>query len=146
MQQQSKKKLKFSRNALIQFIESYRPQGSLKNKITIVFDGKEDILPYKIDTSCEIIFTRKESADDRIKRIVEKSKNPKQVIVVTDDRELRFFVRRLKAKLMNVTEFISVKDKAEERQAREDKKVIPANIERAITEELRNIWLKSDEK
>jgi len=139
---QSKKKLKFSRNALVQFIEGNRPQGSRKNKVTIVFDGKEDVLPYKIETSAEIIFTRKESADDNIKRIVEKSKNPKQIVVVTDDRELRFFVRRLGAKIMSVNEFISVKDKGRQKILKEDKKVIPANIEREITEELKGIWLK----
>jgi predicted RNA-binding protein with PIN domain len=139
---QSQKKLKFSRNALLWFVEEKRPQGSRKNKVTVVFDGKEDVLPYKIDSSAEVIFTKNESADDKIKRIVEKSQNPKQVVVVTDDRELRFFVRRLGAKLMSVVEFISLKDKTQAPPPKDDKKIIPAHIERAITEELKGIWLK----
>ncbi|MFH1655847.1 MAG: NYN domain-containing protein [Candidatus Omnitrophota bacterium] len=139
---QSKKKLKFSRNALIQFIEENRPQGSNKNKVTVVFDGKEDILPYKIATSSEVIFTKNESADDRIKKIVEKAKNPKQLVVVTDDRELRFSVRLNGAKLMSVVEFISAKNKGRQKEPKEDREVIPVDVERAITEELKNIWLK----
>lgn len=140
---QNKKALYSSRNALIHFIEANHPQGSKKNQVTIVFDGKEDVLAENIQTSIEIIFTRNESADDRIKKIVERAKNPKEIIVVTDDREIIFFVKYCGARAMKVLEFLSPKGTKTLSQDTEDEKHIPAEVQFRITEELKKIWLKN---
>ena len=138
-----KRKVNSSRDSLSYFIKRHRPQGSRKNKVTIVFDGREDVFSNEAKTPIEIIFSKGESADDKIKKMVERSKNPKQVVVVTDDREIRFFVRYLGAKLMTVDEFLSTaKDKSKETQKNEEKKHIPFDVESSITDELKKIWLK----
>lgn len=139
---QNKIKLSSSRNALIRFIDVYHPQGSRKNKVTIVFDGREDVLPYKEDTQFEIIFAKKESADDRIKKIVERSKRPKQIVVVTDDREIIFYVRHIGAKVLSVEDFLSSVKQTRIIDEKDEKKHIPAHIEMSITEELKKVWLK----
>ncbi len=140
--EQNKKALHSSRNALIRFIEDKHPQGSRKNKVTIVFDGKDDVLPYSIQTSVEIIFTRNESADDKIKRIVERAKNPKEIIVVTDDREIIFFVKHCGAKSVKVPEFLAPKEPKTHSKDTDDEKHIPAEVQHHINEELKKIWLK----
>jgi predicted RNA-binding protein with PIN domain len=139
-------RLKSSRGALVQFIEKYRPQGSRKNKVSIVFDGREDIPSYKENTQIEIIFTKRESADDRIKKIVQRSKNPKQIVVVTDDRQIRFFVHQSGAKVMAVNDFLSIKNKIESAEIKKEDKHIPIDVEISITDELRKIWLSDNEK
>lgn len=139
---QNNKKLKSSRNALVYFIEQRHPQGSRRNKVSIVFDGREDVLPYREDSSAEIIFAKGESADDRIKKMVEKSNNPKQIVVVTDDREIKFFVRHCGATVMKVAEFLAQgKTKTSDKDSG-DEKHIPAEVQYHINEELKRIWLK----
>jgi len=140
--EQNNKKLHSSRNALIYFIEAKHPQGSRKNKVTIVFDGKEDVLPESIQTSVEIIFAINESADDKIKRIVERAKNPKEIIVVSDDREIIFFVKHCGAKAMKVKEFLSPSGTKTHIKEIDDEKRIPAEVQYHINEELKKLWLK----
>jgi len=101
------KTLKAGRDSLASFIEGRRPQGSLRNKITVVFDGKLDVGPFPGHPSIEIIFSRNESADEAIKDIVKKTKNRACLIVVTDDRDLKLDVRALGCRIMSVAEFLS---------------------------------------
>lgn len=136
-------KLKTSREKLLEFIRKQRPQGSLKNKITVVFDGKGDFLPENTQSLPEVIFTRNETADDKIKKIVEGAKNPKELVVVSNDRDITLFSRRLGAKIQSVEEFLASKRKARAK-ASDDIKNIPASAEFKITEELRKKWLKGN--
>ena len=87
------------------FIERCRPQGSLNNKVTVVFDGNEDIFGGMESATVKILFSRGEEADDKIKRIVAQAKNPKDIIVVTDDRDIQYAVRALRAKVSSVQSF-----------------------------------------
>lgn len=138
----NKKKLHSSRGALISFIEAKHPQGSRKNKVTIVFDGKEDVFGEDASASAEIIFTKNESADDKIKRMVERAKNPKEIVVVTDDREIIFFVKYCGARSMKVKEFLSPAGPKTPIKEIDDEKHIPAEVQYHINEELKKIWLK----
>ncbi len=74
---------------------------SPKIKITIVFDSKQDLLlPYrKIQENIEEIFTQDQTADDYIKELISKSKNPKQITVITNDREILSFAKNKRTKL-----------------------------------------------
>jgi len=140
--EQNKKKLHSSRNALIHFIEAKHPQGSRKNKVTIVFDGKADVWGEDSSASAEIIFTKNESADDKIKRLVERAKNPKEIVVVSDDREIIFFVKYCGARSMKVREFLSPSAPKTQKKDLDDEKRIPAEVQFHINEELKKIWLK----
>ncbi|MDP2940310.1 MAG: NYN domain-containing protein [Candidatus Omnitrophota bacterium] len=133
--------LKAGREGLLSFIENYHPQGSFKNKVTIVFDGKKDINIKLCSSIPEVIFTKGETADAYIKRIVEKVAFPKNVVVVTNDRELEFFVRRSGAKIMSVNEFL-LKAKINKSKDLEQTLELPSYVSDKITSELKQLWLK----
>ena len=133
------------RASLVKIIETEHPQGS--NRVTIIFDG----WPGRIDTpntvSVEVIFSCDASADDRIKKIIAEAANKKSFVVVTDDRDIQYYVRSLGAKVVKVSEFLSQRkshqDKRYSGQQSDDKqtKVIPLTLQEKITSELEKIWL-----
>ena len=108
-----------SRLALVDFILKHKLTGSLKNRVTLVFDGYPGTLNLKDGwgDNIEIIFSRKETADQTIKRILEKAANSKNIIVVSDDKEIRIFTRLIGARSLGVKDFIRAKVKAGRPQA-----------------------------
>ena len=63
-------KLEDQRRYLVHFMEQHRPQGSVNNRVTIVFDGSTDVFGGMRSSAAKIIFSQGESADDKIKKIV----------------------------------------------------------------------------
>lgn len=122
---------------LLTFICKNKLTGSFNNDVWIVFDGGRP--PYQINNfQYKILFSGQESADDRIIKKVEQAKNKKQIIVVTDDRELRYRAKSLQAQTCSVDEFIS---KIKKKEKKEEVKDIKYSLQREITEELKKIWL-----
>jgi predicted RNA-binding protein with PIN domain len=146
------KKLEDSRNALLKFIESQRPQGSIKNKVTVVFDGQPGFARDDRKSFASVIFSCNETADDKIKHLVRGQKNRKSMVVVTNDRDIRYYVRSLGAKILKVEEFLvkaSDADAGEKRQGnnkgragKESLKGITKTLEHKINLEFKEIWLK----
>ena len=142
-------KFEDERGKLIQFMDIYRPQGSLKNEVTIVFDGRPG--PARTLPTCglRVIFSAEESADARILAIVTESVNKKRIIVVTDDRDVRYAVRACGAKVMAVEEFLAKTPKARKAveikkasaKETENTKYISKTLESRITAEFEKIWL-----
>ncbi len=133
--------LKSERERLLGFIESYRPQGSPRNKVTVVFDGREDLYAPRNSSPVEVIFSKGESADECIRKLTEKSPDSKSVVVVTGDRELKFSVKANGAKTMSVKEFLS-KAKVNKPKSPETREDLPLYLSYKITSELKHIWLK----
>ena len=135
------------RASLVKTIENERPQGS--NPATILFDGR----PGRVDTpgtaKVKVIFTDEQSADDCIKKIVADAGNKRVYVVVTDDRQVRYHVRALGAKVLGVSEFLNkIKSHHDKKYLTKkstaldkDVKIIPYNLELQITTELEQIWL-----
>lgn len=137
----NKARLEDSRLALIRFLTIHRPQG--RNRVTVVFDGKEGNFCSRPVSSVGIIFTQGESADDKIKELTENSKSPKNMVVVTNDREIQVFVRRLKAQVRTVEEFLLKFNGSSRINSKTEDKVILSPADTAkITEEMKNVWLK----
>lgn len=145
-------KLENERDRLVRLIELHQPQGSFKNQVTIVFDGRAGLRPGPRSSSVQIVFSQDESADDKIKKIVEQSQNPRNFVVVTDDRDIRYSVRALGAKLLNVKDFLKKIEspgksfKKDSQQESEANKNISKTLEFKITSELEEIWLKKKQK
>jgi len=152
-------KLEDQRRNLVHFIEQRSPQGSSKNCVTIVFDGDQDVFGGMKSTAATILFSQGESADDKIRRIVAEAKNTKNIVVVTDDRDIQYAVGALGAKAIGVSQFLSKGESVgtqkrkpivqkNTKQARkvspESEKYISKTDESEITSELGKIWLKSD--
>ncbi|MFA5275826.1 MAG: NYN domain-containing protein [Candidatus Omnitrophota bacterium] len=127
------------RSALLPFIKNKHLTGSAKNTIKIIFDGYPDAA---LESSDEVIFSGDISADEKIIKLLEKSAQRKDTIVVSDDRELRFLVRSLGAKVLGVEDFISPEEKTAKKKRVEIEPELSFIQKDAINKELRNIWLK----
>lgn len=146
-------KLEDRRRQLIRFIEQYMPQGSQNNRVTVVFDGNLEIFGGMTSKTAKVIFSQGESADDKIKKIVAQAKNAKDIVVVSDDRDIQYAVRALGARIRGVRMFLdkakvpgklkksSVKDRLADSQ-----KNISKKEESNITSEFGKIWLSSGKK
>jgi len=157
-------KLEDQRKKLIHFVECSTPQGSLNNRVTIVFDGQEEVFGGMTSSAAKILFSQGESADDAIKKIVARSQNTKNIIVVSDDRDIQYAVRALGAKVCSVKEFLGkakasgekgrsvrkssrqMKGPSAEKNPSRPKKQVPKSDEFKINSELAKIWLKQDKE
>ena len=120
--------------------------------MTVVFDGQEGIVHSQKKSALKIVFSQNESGDEKIRRIVKGAPNKRNIVVVTDDKELRFSIRALGARLQSVKDFLAKLDiypgqeKKKKAIIREDKKKIPLSLEYKITQELESIWLVKGRK
>lgn len=140
--------LQKARELLINFIRaesvSLRPQ----NRITVVFDGKEN---YSLSgetypaPGVRVVFSKGISADDVIADMVRSAPNPKIMVVVSDDNGLCSCVRSLGGNVMSVTDYFRRIDKTKGVRREEKDKKLSACQEREITEELANLWLKKEQ-
>lgn len=138
-------KLESGRLQLVRMIEAHHPQGSPKNRVTIVFDGQPGMASPPVSESVKVIFTSDETADEKIKRMVQSSAQ-KQAVVVSDDRDLRYYVRALGASVMTVKEFVKRLRPGgrSEKPAVPPGKQISKTLEYEITSELEKLWLRKD--
>ena len=145
-------KLEDQRKYLIKFISEENPQGSRRNSVTIVFDGQPGIMNRQDPISVKILFSCHETADDKIKTIVDQAQNRKNIIVVTDDRNIQYAVRASGAKVLSVKDFLGKASSKEKRSKvrnklnTEDQKRISYSAQQKITEEFEKMWVKKKKK
>lgn len=138
------KKLGEARTALIEFIGIYRPHGSPRNQITLVFDGSNEVsYEFKCVHDVQVVFTKNESADDFIKTYVDNCKSVSSICIVTDDKDIRLYCRSSGTTLMDVSDFMKkgLKTKRKKSAGVTDFKISPGDSIK-ITEELKSVWLK----
>src|SRR3989344_3272395 len=136
----AQRSLEDKRGALVKLIETYKPQGSARNSVTIVVDGKSGYWSESQSSIVQVVFSVDESADDKIKRLVSEAENPRRIVVGTDDREIKYYVRGLVAEVVSVDMFLEkLKPKAEKIKndhaksgVRETTKEIPKTLEFSI--------------
>jgi hypothetical protein len=144
-----KKNDKDPRQALPELISCRCLCGSRKNRATVVFDGYppagwQVFLPKNI----EIIFSRSASADSKIKNILErKNTSPAETVIVSDDREVRFFARSSGAKVLSVEDFLGRASEEKEggaagKKAAEGRTTLTFSQMEEINRELRKKWLE----
>lgn len=126
--------LEKAREYLIQFSRVYVP-----DVVIIVFDGKEGV-PSAILLSNFVRFTRGESADDYIKRMVEQEKDRSRIFVVTNDKSIIGYVRYLGAHVVNPDVFMG--GPKHRRKLANDKESLPEIEKKKINEELLKLWGK----
>jgi predicted RNA-binding protein with PIN domain len=99
MQQKDKQ---HSREKLALMIDNYFHEK--KVKVTIHFDGFEN-LPIKPNNS-KIVYSDSKSADEKIKKQIEITKNRKNLIVTTSDNNIQEFARVCSCLVMKSEEFL----------------------------------------
>lgn len=140
--------LEQGRGKLIRIINEQRPQGSPRNDVTIVFDGKGDVWGAQSGGCAKVVFTSGESADEYIKRAVEDSRDRANIVAVSNDKGITFYVRTLGAKTVGVEDFLSSCHYPSNRKGTDrnhkTRKVINPSLERKINQEFEKIWLEKD--
>ena len=139
------KKIKDQRLALLELIRSKRLSGSPKNKVAVVFDGYPH--PGQPDYAAigfAVIFAGEESADERIKRLADKAPDPKNTMVVSDDKEVVFYARAAGCRVLGVKEFLPDEKAAALLSKKKELTKAELNYSQMhkINEELKKLWLK----
>lgn len=132
--------------ALANFIRFNKLCGSKNNEVILVFDGfppAQGEIPKETGLAC--LFSQKKEADELIKKIVENSPQPKNIIVVSDDKEVRIISRFLHAKVCGVEEFIRAKENKPASSARNSDSTDPKltySAMQKVNAELKKKWLE----
>jgi predicted RNA-binding protein with PIN domain len=139
--------LEDGRKGLLRWIDQARPQGSLKNQVTVVFDGHPDHFGAAPHGDIRIIFSDGCSADDQIKHMVEEDADQKNCVVVSDDKDIFLYARSLGARIMSVRAFTAKNAKGTvplrlRGQSPSGEKYISLSGQEKINEEFARIWLK----
>lgn len=140
------KKIKEGRLGLIKMLQASTQLK--KQAITIVFDGYDDSGGQIIREGFKVIFSANLSADDKIKNLVERSHDKRQIVVVTDDKEILFFVKALGANILKVADFIfwisgrQAQERNKSSQVQDDDKSLDYRQVLDINRELKKRWLK----
>jgi len=138
-----RKKTKDPQRALLNFLSSRRSGRTSKNKITVVFDGYPKASTQKLEeTGIDIVFSKEETADARINRMVETSKSPGNIVVVSDDREIQFFIKSAGARSTGVEEFINPQVRPQRKEEDTIKPELNYSQISKINQELKELWLK----
>ena len=129
------------RSALVQLIKT-KKSSSPHNKFWVIFDGYPgESLDNQDKGNIMVIFSRRESADERIKKLVELIPNPRNVVVVSDDKEIRFFARSCRAKVESAEDFLALEDKTSHKRGEAPEAEISYTQMHKINEELKKLWL-----
>ncbi|MCK5056573.1 MAG: NYN domain-containing protein [Candidatus Aminicenantes bacterium] len=95
-----------ARKKILEIVRKY--QQSKKRSVIIVFDGEPDGVLHKqpLNEKLTVVYPRYgDSADDEIKRILNRYTYFKDVVLVTSDRELKSYARKKGARIINSTQF-----------------------------------------
>ena len=94
------------------------------------------------EADIDVVFSREETADAKIKRMVEASKIPGNIAVVSDDREVQFFIKSAGARAIGVEEFINPPKKTQPKNEDLIKPELNYSQISRINQELKALWLK----
>ncbi len=142
MLRSTNKKNKDQRTALLEFIKSNKLTGSPNNRAAVVFDGYPDGSLSQGDfKGINVIFSRRDSADDRIRGILERSGGSAGVVVVSNDKEVRFFARSMGAAVLTVEDFVEKGQKSRPPGQQPLKPELTHIQMHRINTELRKLWL-----
>lgn len=100
--------LEEERKNLVQFLISRRPHGSPNNRVTILFDSRENSMfsAGERHGEIEVRFSRGRTADDAIVDFIEEHAHPRSLVLVTNDRGLRQRIQGTGARALGVAEFL----------------------------------------
>jgi predicted RNA-binding protein with PIN domain len=127
------------RERLIQFLVMRYRQGSPKNRYIVIFDGKPGRNPPSSRLGISVQFSLDKDADSVIKNAVDHMTQPKEAVVVTNDRAIQRWVRGAKARVISCEDFLrSGRLSPKRKQSKE----IDASSANAITQELEKLWVK----
>jgi predicted RNA-binding protein with PIN domain len=110
--------LEKARNALVGFLLSKRKER--RERITVVFDGSSGMYPRESSPhGVEVLFSEAGvTADTVICHMVESAPNPRTILVVSDDRQIKASALKAGAKPLASRTFLRESHKAAEKRRR----------------------------
>lgn len=136
------KKSNEPRRDLINYILNNKLTGSLNNKVIVAFDGyPPDNFSWQGQGNLKVVFSGELSADAVIMRRLQNMPNKPEVVVVSDDREIRDAAKLAGAKICRTGDFIHRANNSKLSSNSEEKSINRA-LEKEITDELRKHWLE----
>ena len=135
--------IEMARDKLLSQISVKRPQGSSRNRIKVIFDGQAGVTGPS-QSGIDVAFTSGSEADDLIRKLVASDRNPKQIVVVTDDRAIIRDVSVKGASVMPTAEFLGKLFDAKRRKRKfqhPESGFEPRQIT-DINKELEELWVK----
>ncbi len=132
--------LRDSRTKLLRLLEVYHFRKHQAN-LAIVFDGQDNIPDHPQESDFKVMFSKGESADDLIEKLARSYKNPKSIIVVTNDQGLAKRIKSLGGSCWGVEKFFIKLLPARNSREVKDKFDLGSAEIKSINEELRKIWL-----
>jgi predicted RNA-binding protein with PIN domain len=133
--------LEQQRRNLAALLDDFRLQLSRRNKITVVFDGKSNVLAaFKEKNKIEVLFSQDEKADCLIKRIVDESCHPKSLVVVSDDKEIIHYARSHLAQYQSTRAFLKRLAKKRRQPCADESFKLDSKDTFVINQELKSLW------
>ncbi len=130
-----------SREGFVQYLRIAKPFGSVRNRVTVVFDGRDNALYRQKHSSVpvSVLYSDNKEADEIIIRMVKNAKRSSEIIVVSDDREIKEMVSMMGAETLPVKEFF--KSLTQKKKRHEEEKPDPTSkAGKEITEEMKKVW------
>jgi len=128
----------FPQKALVDYIRLNKLTGSRNNQVVIVFDGYMPAGITAKEAGFKILFSAAKSADELIKSKVASTRQKSEVVVVSDDRQIKDFIKLQGARSLGTLDFIKKKPK---KMPVEGDKDISYSLQYEITEDLRKSLL-----
>ncbi len=134
--------LERARRAFLEMVKKFSRKNHTYGAIMVVFDGKGDIDSHPDrDGSASVIFsTRGESADEVIRRLLEKYAVGRRISVVSDDNYVTNHARAYGADVIACSDFLRLIQRGVRTPEAIDEKGLDAGEAAAITEALRKVW------
>ena len=124
------------RLGLMLWLSQTRPQG--RNLATIVFDNRQGWGDEEQHQDVTVVYTSGETADDWIASKVRSTKNPRILVVVSNDKGIQKMIRGTGARWMSAHYFVASTQKP---QTPAPPPEMPTGDKDKITDELRKRWL-----
>ncbi len=129
--------LRDQRERLLRYIEEKHPQGAGRHRVTVVFDGQADVTSPPWTGPTQVLFSSGQDADHVLKDRVDHLPNPREAVVVTNDRGIQRWVRGVGARVMSCEEFAGA---GAARTRRRRAEALDPESARQINDEFRDIW------
>lgn len=131
--------IRSARRHLVEAIAENRPQGSVRNTITVFFDGQPGVSSPP-EKKVKVVYTSGAEADDYIEREVLKSPRPAEMVAVTNDKLLRKKVKAAGGRYMALDEFIPRLFPPHKKKEPFTESGITPSLQNKITGDLKKKW------
>jgi predicted RNA-binding protein with PIN domain len=134
------KSLRQQRDGLILFLQNAQSFNKRLKDVTVIFDGRSDIVAPIQHSTIKVVFSKDRSADIKIKELIEASNFARDITVVSDDRQIKYYASSAGAKKISVREFLKIVSCS--LYPRIDYFELSEKETKKINQELEEIWLK----